>query len=45
MKKIIALGVIVVIAVLLAIFGRDLLDLYRLQSYITTSTEAYQAER
>ncbi|MBI6658762.1 c-type cytochrome [Pseudomonas sp. MF6751] len=45
MKKIIALGVMVVIAVLLAIFGRDLLDLYRLQSYITTSTEAYQAER
>ena len=45
MKKIIALGVIVVIAVLLAIFDRDLLDLYRLQSYITTSTEAYQAER
>lgn len=45
MKKIIALGVIVVIAVLLTIFGRDLLDLYRLQSYITTSTETYQAER
>jgi cytochrome c553 len=45
MKKIIAFGVIAVIAVLLAIFGRDLLDLYRLQSYITTSTEAYQTER
>ncbi|MBM9485438.1 c-type cytochrome [Pseudomonas sp. ICBG1301] len=45
MKKIIALGVIAVIAVLLAVFGRDLLDLYRLQSYITTSTEAYQVER
>ncbi|MFG6202984.1 c-type cytochrome [Pseudomonas retamae] len=45
MKKIIALGVIAVIAVLVAVFGRDLLDLYRLQTYITTSTEAYQAER
>lgn len=45
MKKILALGVMVVIAMLLAIFGRDLLDLYRLQSYITTSTETYQAER
>lgn len=45
MKKIIAFGVIAVVAVLLAIFGRDLLDLYRLQNYITTSTEAYQADR
>ncbi|KAA8737107.1 c-type cytochrome [Pseudomonas koreensis] len=45
MKKIIALGVIAVITVLVAVFGRDLLDLYRLQTYITTSTEAYQADR
>ncbi|POA40909.1 MULTISPECIES: c-type cytochrome [unclassified Pseudomonas] len=45
MKKNIALGVIALIAVLVVVFGRDLLDLYRLQTYITTSTEAYQAER
>lgn len=45
MKKIIVFGVIAVVAGLLAIFGRDLIDLYRLQNYITTSTEAYQTDR
>ncbi|MCO8312929.1 c-type cytochrome [Pseudomonas mandelii] len=44
MKKIM-FGVIAVVAVLLAIFGRDLVDLYRLQNYITTSAEAYQTDR
>ncbi|MFU5460595.1 c-type cytochrome [Pseudomonas aeruginosa] len=44
MKKLIALGVLAVIALLAAFYGRDLLGLYHLQNYITTSTEAYEAE-
>lgn len=44
MKKLILAGVGVVAAVLLAIFGPDLLDLYRLDRYIDASAEAYHAD-
>ncbi|WP_324727500.1 c-type cytochrome [Pseudomonas chlororaphis] len=44
MKRKIVLGIIAVVAVLLGLYGRDLLDLYRLQNYISASTEAYEAD-
>ncbi|QBR03945.1 c-type cytochrome [Paraburkholderia pallida] len=44
MKKIPLIGIPLVIVLLLAIFGSDLLGLYRLQSYLTTFAEAYQAD-
>ncbi|MBC8750632.1 cytochrome c553 [Paraburkholderia sp. WC7.3g] len=44
MKKILLIGIPLVVVLLLAIFGSDLLGLYRLQSYITTSTTAYLAD-
>ena len=43
MKKLLML-VVVALALLLALYGRDLLDLYRLMRYIEQSTEAYEAE-
>lgn len=43
MKKRILLAIFAIVAVLLAVFGRDLVDLYRLQRYVATSAEAYQA--
>ncbi|MGF6810548.1 cytochrome c553 [Paraburkholderia sp. Clong3] len=44
MKKYLLIGIPLVIVLLLAVFGSDLLDLYRLQGYITTSTAAYLAD-
>lgn len=44
MKKLILLGVVAVVAVLLAIYGRDGLDLYRLMDHIATSSEASEAD-
>ncbi|HHW1564599.1 TPA: c-type cytochrome [Pseudomonas aeruginosa] len=44
MKKLIALGVVAVIGGLLAFYGRDALDLYRLMDHITTSSEANEAD-
>lgn len=44
MKKIILLGVVAVVALLLGLYGRDLLGLYRLQDYITTSSERSDAD-
>ncbi|MDU9393930.1 c-type cytochrome [Pseudomonas sp. zfem002] len=44
MKKKLLLGVAVVLVVLLAVFGRDLLGMYRLLDYIDTTTQAYEAE-
>nr|WP_087575992.1 c-type cytochrome [Sphingomonas sp. CDS-1] len=43
MKKYIALGVAAIIIVALAIFGPSLLDIYRLQSFVTASTDAEKA--
>ncbi|MGF6415034.1 c-type cytochrome [Paraburkholderia sp. MM5482-R1] len=44
MKKYLLIGIPLVIVLLLAVFGSDLLGLYRLQGYITTSTAAYLAD-
>ncbi len=44
MKKLIVLGVVAVIAGMLAFYGRDALDLYRLMDYIATSSEASEAD-
>ncbi|WP_343618169.1 c-type cytochrome [Ralstonia sp.] len=44
MKKLILAGVGAVVAVLLVIFGQDLIDLYRLDRYVAASAEAYQAD-
>ncbi|GAB3627974.1 cytochrome C signal peptide protein [Pandoraea terrae] len=44
MKKLILLAISVVVVVLLVVFGPSLLDLYRLQHFVTTSAEAYQAD-
>lgn len=44
MKKRIALGVGLVVLAGLAFYGRDLLDLYRLQHFIDASAQAYQAD-
>lgn len=44
MKKLIVLGVVAVVAVLLAVYGRDGLDLYRLITHIETSSEASEAD-
>ncbi|PRX92183.1 c-type cytochrome [Paraburkholderia sp. BL25I1N1] len=44
MKKILLVGIPLVAVLLLAIFGSDLLGLYRLQSYVTTSAAAYVAD-
>lgn len=44
MKKLIALAVVAVIAGLLAFYGRDALDLYRLMDHIATSSEAKEAD-
>ena len=44
MKKTLLLGIPLVVVLLLAIFGSDLLGLYRLQRYITTATTAYLAD-
>lgn len=44
MKKKLLLGTGLVLVLLLALFGRDLLGLYRLLDYIDTSTQAYEAE-
>lgn len=44
MKKLIVLGVVTVVAVLLAVYGRDGLDLYRLMGHIETSSEAKQTD-
>jgi cytochrome c553 len=43
MKKWISGAVVVIVLVLLAVFGPELLDLYRLQRYIDTSAAAYEA--
>ena len=43
MKKLLIL-IAAILALLLAVYGRELLDLYRLISYIERSTEAYEAE-
>ncbi|TDN69484.1 c-type cytochrome [Paraburkholderia sp. BL10I2N1] len=44
MKKYLLIGIPLVIVLLLAVFGSDLLGLYRLQGHITTSTAAYLAD-
>ncbi|AGI25808.1 c-type cytochrome [Pseudomonas sp. NY15181] len=44
MKKFILLGVAAVLAILMAFYGRDVLGLYRLQSYISDSSNAYEAD-
>lgn len=44
MKKWILLGFVTVVAGLLTVYGRDLLDLYRLLTHISTSSEARQAD-
>ncbi|RQR49473.1 cytochrome c4 [Burkholderia sp. Bp9125] len=44
MKKIILLAVAGIVAVLLVVFGPDLLGLYRLQQFVSTSAEAYEAD-
>ncbi|WPC03859.1 c-type cytochrome [Pseudomonas benzenivorans] len=44
MKKLLVLGVVAVVAVLLAVYGRDGLDLYRLMGHVETSSEANQAD-
>ncbi|WP_207888113.1 c-type cytochrome [Pseudomonas sp. 30_B] len=44
MKKLILLGVAAVLAILVALYGRNVLGLYRLQSYISDSTNAYEAD-
>ncbi|MCA8256889.1 c-type cytochrome [Burkholderia sp. AU31624] len=44
MKKTILFGIPVIFALLLAVFGSDLLGLYRLQSFITASAEASGAD-
>lgn len=44
MKKRILFGAAAVLVVLLLVYGRDLLDLYRLQRYIDDSAAAYQAD-
>lgn len=44
MKKTLLIGIPLVVVLLLAMFGSDLLGLYRLQRYITTSTTAYLAD-
>lgn len=44
MKKLIVLAVVAVIAGLLAFYGRDALDLYRLMDHIATSSEAKEAD-
>ncbi|MCO5397536.1 c-type cytochrome [Ralstonia soli] len=44
MKKLILAGVAAVVAVLLVVFGPDLLALYRLDRYIDASAAAYQAD-
>ncbi|WP_431825215.1 c-type cytochrome [Burkholderia sp. F1] len=44
MKKFLLFGIPVVIVLLGVAFGADLLNLYRLQSYITVSSEASQAD-
>lgn len=44
MKKYILLGIAAIAALLLAVFGSDLLGLYRLQSYITASAATYRAD-
>lgn len=44
MKKYALLGGLALIVLLLVVFGSDFLGLYRLQSYVTTSAEAYQAD-
>lgn len=43
MKKWISGAVVAIVVVLLAIFGPELLDLYRLQRYVDTSAAAYEA--
>lgn len=43
MKRIL-LGLAAIVVLLLIFFGRDLLDLYRLLSYVETSTAAYEAD-
>lgn len=45
MKKTLFWGIPAAIALLLVFVGPDLLDLYRLQRYLTTSAETYQAEK
>ncbi|VDK92270.1 c-type cytochrome [Pseudomonas aeruginosa] len=44
MKKLILLGVVAVVAVLLAVYGRDGLDLYRLISHVEASSAASEAD-
>lgn len=44
MKKLIALAVVGVVAGLLAFYGRDALDLYRLVDHIDTANEAHEAD-
>ncbi|WP_372439527.1 cytochrome c [Pseudomonas aeruginosa] len=44
MKKLIALSVVALIAGLVALYGRDALDLYRLMDHIATSSEASEAD-
>ncbi|WP_322052902.1 c-type cytochrome [Paraburkholderia bannensis] len=44
MKKTLLIGIPLVIALLMAVFGSDLLGLYRLQHYLTASTAAYLAD-
>lgn len=44
MKKLITLAVVALIAGLLAFYGRDALDLYRLMDHIATSSEASEAD-
>jgi cytochrome c553 len=44
MKKLIVLGVVAIAVVLLAVYGRDGLDLYRLMTHIETSSEAQEAD-
>ncbi|WP_371234522.1 cytochrome c [Pseudomonas sp. QE6] len=44
MKKAILLGVAIIVAALLAIWGPDLLDLYRLQNYVETSNHAAEVD-
>ena len=44
MKKYIALGVAVIIVAVLVIFGPSFLDMYRLQSFVTASTDDEKAD-
>ncbi|MGU7771778.1 c-type cytochrome [Burkholderia sp. MR1-5-21] len=44
MKKLAVLSVTGIAVVLLVVFGPSLVDLYRLQRYVTTSAEAYETD-